>query len=89
MTEDLKVFISSRESKCDECHEELSREAWITLGDGAKALEGDAVILAVTAHIRHTETPYDSLLASGWDRHEARGEVGARVREILSKWQDA
>jgi hypothetical protein len=28
---DIKVFISSRESTCDECGEELGRKAWITL----------------------------------------------------------
>jgi len=220
-TSDLKVFISSRESTCDECHEELGRKAWITLGEGgkafclacadldhlvflpsgttaltrrarkhstlsavvlkwsrarkryerqgllveepalakaevecvsdaearsrrrdreaerraeldreyverfagrvrelfpkapsgrelviaehacrkysgrvgrsaaAKALESDAVILAVTAHVRHTETPYDTLLVSGRERHEARSEVGARVHEVLLAWQGA
>ena len=28
---DLKVFISNRDSTCDECGEELGRKAWITL----------------------------------------------------------
>jgi len=28
---DLKVFITSRESSCEECKEELGRKAWITL----------------------------------------------------------
>ena len=30
-TDDLKVFISNRDSTCDECHEELGRKAWIFL----------------------------------------------------------
>lgn len=30
-TEDLKVFITIRESSCDECGSELGRKAWITL----------------------------------------------------------
>ena len=30
-TFDIKVFISSRESCCEECHENLGRKAWITL----------------------------------------------------------
>lgn len=30
---ELKVFISNRESKCDECGEELGHHAWITLRD--------------------------------------------------------
>lgn len=29
--EDLKIFISSRESTCNECHEELGSGAWILL----------------------------------------------------------
>ncbi len=29
--EEIKVFISNRDSKCDECREELGRQAWITL----------------------------------------------------------
>ena len=30
-TFDIKVFISSRESCCEECHENLGRKAWVTL----------------------------------------------------------
>ena len=30
-TDPMKVFISNRESKCDECGEKLGRQAWITL----------------------------------------------------------
>ena len=29
--DEIKVFISNRDSKCDECGEELGRKAWITL----------------------------------------------------------
>jgi hypothetical protein len=36
--DDLKVFISSRESKCDECKEELGKKAWITLTEDKGAL---------------------------------------------------
>jgi hypothetical protein len=36
--QDLKVFISSRESKCDECKEELGSKAWITLTKAKGAL---------------------------------------------------
>src|SRR6056297_2246250 len=37
-TDDLKVFISNRESVCDECGEELGRKAWITLDKDKGAL---------------------------------------------------
>ena len=35
---ELKVFISSRDSTCDECGENLGRRAWITLTDAKGAL---------------------------------------------------
>lgn len=37
-SKDLKVFISLRDSKCDECGEELGRKAWITLEENKGAL---------------------------------------------------
>lgn len=37
-SEDIKVFISHRDSKCEECGEELGREAWITLEENKGAL---------------------------------------------------
>lgn len=52
----------------------------------AKSLDETAVRLAVTAHIRHVETPYDSLLAQGYERDEARGTVGGEVAGILAVW---
>jgi hypothetical protein len=37
-TSDIKVFISSRDSICDECGEALGRKAWITLVEDKGAL---------------------------------------------------
>ena len=53
----------------------------------AKAFDEEAVRLAVVAHIRHVETPYDELLAAGWDRREARRQVEEQVRCVLDTWQ--
>ena len=53
----------------------------------AKKLDEDAVRLAVTAHIRHTETDYDSLLAAGYDRQDARMEVRKEVDRTVSQWE--
>lgn len=53
----------------------------------AKALDSEAVRLAVAAHARHHETDYDRLLARGWERLEARHEVDRQVREILQAWE--
>ncbi|HUV63978.1 MAG TPA: DUF2293 domain-containing protein [Sedimentisphaerales bacterium] len=53
----------------------------------AKALDEQAVRLAVVAHVRHVETRYDRLLMSGWDRADARVSVEDTVRSVLAKWQ--
>jgi hypothetical protein len=53
----------------------------------ARVLEPDAVRLAVRAHIRHVHTPYDTLLARGMDRQDARAEVAAAVDERCETWQ--
>ncbi len=53
----------------------------------AKALDEQAVRLAVTAHVRHTETNYDELLSSMIERSEARMRVRHDVAEILEMWE--
>ena len=53
---------------------------------GGRALDENALRLAVRAAIRHNHTNYDELLASGLERHEARARVRDRVDEILEKW---
>jgi hypothetical protein len=40
----------------------------------AKSIEENAIRLAVIAHVRHVETPYDRLLAEGQDRRTVRSE---------------
>ncbi len=53
----------------------------------AKALDDEAVRLAVRAHVRHAETKYDSLLAAGRVRRDARGEVEDKVENVLDRWR--
>lgn len=53
----------------------------------AKALDEEAVRLAVMAHLRHRETKYDKLLAKGYGRREARTAVEKTARHVLQKWQ--
>lgn len=54
---------------------------------GAKSLDEKFILLAVVAHIRHTETNYDELLSQGMERWEARNEVDDRIDEILDRWK--
>ena len=53
----------------------------------AKELDEKAVRLAVTAHVRHTETNYDELLSHGFERNDARLRVRDAVAEILELWE--
>ena len=53
----------------------------------AKSMEAKAVELAVAAHVRHTETNYDELLAEGWDRSDARAAVAERVLGTSQEWR--
>lgn len=53
----------------------------------AKTFDKNAVRLAVIAHIRHTETNYDSLLAREYDRWDARSVVKEDVERMLENWE--
>lgn len=53
----------------------------------AKSLDDQAIRLAVIAHIRHVETEYDSLLAGGHNRRQARLAVEAAIDGVLTRWQ--
>ena len=54
---------------------------------GAKNLDADAILLAVTADIRHNETRYDELLTQGLDRWLARDQIKDEVDRILKCWK--
>jgi hypothetical protein len=52
-----------------------------------RALEPDAIELAVAAAVRHQDTRYDELLMSGLDRRQARAQVRAQMRSVLDGWR--
>jgi hypothetical protein len=52
----------------------------------AKRLDAEAVRLAVIAHVRHAETPYDELLSQGFERSPARAAVEDQVARVLARW---
>jgi hypothetical protein len=54
-----------------------------------RALKQQALQLAVTASVRHQDTPYDNLLMRGVDRSEARELVRDAVNTILDAWRQA
>ena len=79
-------LVAGREQKIAE-HACLKYSGRIGRSALGKKMDEHAVRLAVIAHIRHTETNYDELLGSGWERSEARRAVAAAVDEILNQWQ--
>jgi hypothetical protein len=52
-----------------------------------RALDPEALTLAVVASIRHEDTPYDELLMAGADRAEARERVRPDVEQVLERWR--
>ncbi len=52
-----------------------------------RALEPEAVTLAVVASVRHRDTGYDRLLMAGVHRDEARARVRPGVESVLETWR--
>jgi hypothetical protein len=52
-----------------------------------RALQSEAIELAVLASVRHRDTRYDELLMSGVDRATARARVGDEVASTLRAWR--
>ena len=52
-----------------------------------RALDPQALELAVLASVRHQDTGYDELLMSGVDRATARDHVRDQVNTILNQWR--
>ena len=53
----------------------------------ARRFDDEAVRMAVAAHVRHRETAYDELLASGEERQDARAFVRGEVEAVLERWR--
>ncbi len=51
-----------------------------------RALDEEAITLAVVASVRHKDTDYDSLLMSGVPREIARDRVRAGIDRVLAAW---
>ena len=52
-----------------------------------RALDENAVTLAVVASVRHTDTNYDALLMRGVARAEARDRVASEIDRLLRRWR--
>jgi hypothetical protein len=52
-----------------------------------RALDEDAIVLAVVASVRHQDTSYDKLLMKGVPREVARERVRPDIEEVLAAWR--
>jgi hypothetical protein len=52
-----------------------------------RALEPEALELAVAAAVRHEDTRYDELLMAGVEREVARARVRDEVARVLDNWR--
>jgi hypothetical protein len=57
--------------------------------EAGRALEEEALRLAVIAAVRHRHTGYDELLMKGVERLDARGRVREQIEEALEQWSAA
>ena len=67
-------------------HAGLRRSGRIGRTRAGRALDADAVRLAVIASVRHNDTSYDQLLISGLPRERAREQVRDDVDRVLAGW---
>ena len=74
-TEELKVFISHRDSVCEECHEQLGRKAWIFLAGDRGAL------CLACADLDHLV-----FLPSGDAALTRRAKKHSRLHALVLKW---
>jgi hypothetical protein len=68
-------------------HAGMRRSGRVGRTAAARALDPEAITLAVVASVRHEDTRYNELLMSGVDRAEARDHVRPDVDRVLESWR--
>ncbi len=77
-TDDLKVFISNRDSTCGECHEQLGRQAWVLLA-------GERGALCLTC----ADLDHLAFLPSGNAALTRRAKKHSQLHAVVLKWSRA
>jgi hypothetical protein len=67
-------------------HTSLRGSGRVGRSAAGRALDEDAITLAVVASVRHQDTNYDSLLMAGLPRDEARDRVRQTIDRVLATW---
>ncbi|MEU3346669.1 DUF2293 domain-containing protein [Streptomyces sp. NPDC006700] len=69
-------------------HASLRGSGRVGRSASGRALSETAITSAVTASVRHQDTPYDRLLMSGVARPEARRRIRPVVNSVLLGWRE-
>jgi hypothetical protein len=69
-------------------HTSLRGSGRVGRSAAARALDTDAITMAVIASIRHEDTGYDALLMGGMGRDEARERVRDTIDRVLTAWRE-
>ena len=81
---ELKVFIASRESTCDECGADLGRHAWITLQSNPQAPKNAKALCLACADLDHLV-----FLPSGDAALTRRSRKHSVLSAVVLKWSQA
>jgi hypothetical protein len=76
-----------REAQAIARHTAVRGSGRVGRSGAGRALDEQALGLAVVAFIRHNHTDYDKLMMQGWDRALARHEVRERIDNVLREWE--
>jgi len=68
-------------------HTTLRGSGRVGRSSAGRALDEQALRLAVIASVRHNHTDYDKLMMQGVDRASAREQVAERIYRLLSRWE--
>jgi hypothetical protein len=84
------IFPACPPERCEKIAEHTAKRGSGRIGrtGAGRALDPEAITLAVIAAIRHGDTDYDDLLMAGADRREARQRIRADVEQVLEEWRN-
>jgi hypothetical protein len=78
----------SERARAIAAHASLRGSGRVGRSAAARALDSEAIEVAVSAAVRHQDTSYDELLMTGVERGEARAQVRDQVARVLDAWRE-
>ena len=88
-TEIVRLFPGCRAERAEAIahHAGIRGSGRVGRSAAGRALDHEAVTLAVIASVRHEDTDYDTLLMSGMSRQDARDKIRGELDRVLDRWR--